>query len=333
MASGRVGGTRSLKSGKVGDEVLSVTANGDGTYSQQVSAYVPSKQQTKTVKLACEQMATAMVEAMMRDLKPIGKVGFQSAANKSKSLNAFSSWNLYKVQNEMKNSWYEWNEFMFVDKGGQLKLGGTWILSSGTLRYNCFGGFCGGSFHDTWIDEWPRDGFSTLGVWWEWSDNDQTIGDFMKRYNLQYNTEIWLAVFWMNQDYDDKNYYTWLHVVLDPQVRKSIPISEEAISALFVVDTKWPFRHRWVRPTVYLPLQKRALIIGMMAPDNNPNLIGIYGGGFTITYVNGRKQISSSTMRFLERNHEIEVWTENNASACVGSWCDPVIHGIVPYPW
>lgn len=333
MASGRVGGTRSLKSGKVGDEVLSVTANGDGTYSQTVSAYVPSKAQTKTVKLAAQQMATAMVEAMMRDLKPVGKVGFQSAANKSKSLNAFSSWNLYKVQQEMKNSWYEWKEFMFPDKGEQLKLGGTWILSSGTLRYNCFAGFTGGPFHDTWIDEWPHDGFSTLGVWWEWSDNDQTIGDFMKRYNLQYNSEIWLAVFWMNQNYDEKNYYTWLHIVLDPQVRKTTPISEEAISALFKVDTKWSYRHRWVRPTYYLPLQKRALIIGMLEPFEDYSLIGIYGGGFTITYVNGRKQISSSNMRFIHKDHDIEVWTENNASACVGSWCDPVIHGIVPYPW
>ena len=115
MASGRVGGTKSLKSGKVGDTVLGIVQEPNGSYAQKVSAYVPTKPQTQTVKLAVQQMCTAMVQAMMRDLKPLAKVAFQSGANKAKSLNAYSCFNLLKVAREAKDYLNETHDFEFAE--------------------------------------------------------------------------------------------------------------------------------------------------------------------------------------------------------------------------
>ena len=90
MASGRVGGTRSKISGSVGDVVYQIKRNPDGTYTQIVYGKPEDVTQTITPRGQAQKMCTSMVEALMRDLKEVGRVCMQSAANKSKSLNAFS---------------------------------------------------------------------------------------------------------------------------------------------------------------------------------------------------------------------------------------------------
>lgn len=342
MASGRVGGTRSLKSGKVGDEVLSVSANGDGTYSQQVSAYVPSKQQTKTLKLAAQQMATAMVEAMMRDLKPIGRVGFQSAANKSKSLNAFSSWNLYKVQNEMKNNWDEWHEFMFPEKGNHIKLGGTWILSAGTLRYNCWDGEYSDEGTQSRFDPLVHSQADVIGVFFEFPKTTMTIGEFMEKHHLQYNTEMWLGIFWISEWIDPwpkpgDSYrlgkYSWKRINLNPQVRKNEIVTEDTLEALFITEAKEANKDTWARPNEYSPHWKHARCLGFQLRKIEHDWLPMYFGGFTINYVNGRKQISSSIMDFVFDNHYIEIDEGATASWAVRSWSDQPLPRPTPYPW
>ena len=90
MASGRVGGTRSKISGKVGNEIYQVVRNPDGSYSQQVYEKPEIVQTAQTPKLQAQRMITAMVESLMRDLKEVGRISMQSGVNRSKSLNAFS---------------------------------------------------------------------------------------------------------------------------------------------------------------------------------------------------------------------------------------------------
>lgn len=333
MASGRVGGTKSLVSGKVGSQVYSIVQNANGSYGQQVAEYVPTKAQTKTIKLAVQQMCTAMVQAMMKDLKPLAKVAFQSAKNKSKSLNAFSSYNLYKVAREAKDYWLETHEFEFAEKGERLKVGGRWILSSGTLKTNCFGGYYGDSFADTWIDPLVRHSWDNFGVWFDKRNQYTTIGAWMDSFGLTYSTEIWVAIYYSSQVPDVEGLYCYLRITLDHEVSRSLPNREENIEKLFKVEASNYLSRGWCRPTEYMTNRRHAYCIGFRYDLDDDSRVALMGGAFTITYVNGRKMISSSVMNWLHSNHAIE-WGEWRYPAyCVSSWTDPVVPAPVPNPY
>ena len=333
MASGRVGGTKSLISGKVGDDVYSIVKSEDGGYRQVVANYVPTKAQTKTIKLAVQQMCTAMVQAMMRDLKPLGRVSFQSGANKSKSLNAFSSYNLYLVAREAKDHWNEVHDFEFPEKGEGLKVGGRWILSSGSLNYNCFGGYFGDSFSDSWIDPKVRYSWASFGVWFEKRNQYRTIGEWMDSYKLTYSTEVWCACYFTNQEDTGLGQYAYVHIKLNPQVGRSLPNTEENISNLFIINAnRWGVKG-WCRPTEYMSQLRHALCIGFRIDSASESYVAIFGKAFTITYVNGRKQISSATMDFISADHETEYAVWRYPAVCVSSWTDPLIPAPVPSPY
>lgn len=342
MASGRVGGTKSLKSGKVGDTVLGIVQESNGSYAQKVSAYVPKKAQTKTIKLACQQQCTAMVEAMMRDLKPLAKVSFQSAANKSKSLNAFSSFNLNKVLNEMKNHWYKYHEFMFPEKGNWLKMGGTWILSAGTLGYDCFDGWFGDTGDNPKIDPLVKSTYDFFGVFFEFPKTEMTIGQFMDQRHLQYNTEMWIAMFWLSDWVDPWpkpidpyriGEYIWKRITLNPKVRRDEIVTEQTIENLFVTEASLGNLNRWSRPNEYSPWRKHAYCLGIQHQELDLYYHPLWMGAFTINYELGRKKVSSSSMEFIESDPTIEISTEYTPENTVSSWTDPKIPGPVPYPW
>lgn len=134
MASGRVGGTKSKVSGTIGSEVYSLRRNPDGTYSQVVSSKPETTTYTNTEKQAAQRMVTAMIEGLMRDLTPVARISMQSGVNHSKSLNAFSSFNLNKVREDMIANWYGNQKFVYPIKNSYLKLGGLYTISAGTLQ-------------------------------------------------------------------------------------------------------------------------------------------------------------------------------------------------------
>lgn len=333
MASGRVGGTKSLKSGKVGDSVLQIVENPDGTYSQVISQYVPTKAQTKTIKLAVQQMCTAMVQAMMRDLKPLGSVGFQSGTNKSKSLNAFSSYNLYKVAREAKDYWSETHDFEFATKGERMKVGGRWILSSGTLKYDCFGGYFGDGFNASWIDTQVRFSWAQFGVWFAKRNEYTTIGAWMDSYKLTYSTEIWIGVYYSNQNEDSEGQYCYCQITLNPKVGRSLPNTEANLENLIQFKSnKWGVKG-WCRPTEYMTNRRHALCVGFRTDAGEEDFVAIMGKAFTITYINGRKQISSAVMDWLKSNHDVEWGYWRYPANCVSSWTDPTVPAPVPNPY
>lgn len=333
MASGRVGGTKSLKSGKVGDEVLGIVQEPGGSYSQKVSAYVPTKAQTQTVKLAVQQMCTAMIEAMMKQMKPLAKVAFQSAANKSKSLNAFSSYNLMLLAREAKDYWNEVHEFEFAEKGERIRTGGRYILSSGSLQYDCFDGYFGGAFPDTWVDPLVRVASMEFGVFFLMPPNGWTIGQFMNRLKLTYSTEIWLAQYATNQEEDVEGEYTYIQVTLNHNVRQNDLATEESVKALFQIQSnKWGYSG-FCRPTAYRPNWKHAFCIGFWRSEDNINYVPVFGKAFTITYVNGRKMISSARLDYLNSDHDLEWGYWRYPASCVSSWTNPKVPAPVPYPY
>lgn len=333
MASGRVGGTKSLKSGKVGDSVLGIVQESDGSYAQKVSAYVPTKAQTQTVKLAVQQMCTGMVEAMMKQLKPLAQVGFQSGVNKSKSQNAFSSYNLMLLAREAKDYWEEVHEFEFAYKGERIRTGGRYILSSGSLQYNCFDGYFGHDFLDDWLDPDVRVSQLHFGVFFIMPPTGWTIKQFMSRLRLTWSTEIWLAQYSTNQEENVEGEYVWCQVSMNHQVRESDPADEEHIQALFTIKSnKWGLT-QFCRPSEYQPQWKYAFCIGFRWGEDIANYVPVLGKAFTITYVNGRKQISSARLDYLIDDHDIEWGYWRYPAACVSSWTNPVIPAPVPYPY
>lgn len=333
MASGRVGGTKSLKSGKVGDTVLGIIQESDGSYAQKVSAYVPTKAQTQTVKLAVQQMCTAMVEAMMKQLKPLAKVAFQSAKNKSKSLNAFSSYNLMLLAREAKDHWTEVHEFEFAEKGERIRTGGRYILSSGSLQFNCFDGYCFDGFRDDWIDGQVRPSRIGFGIYFLVPPNGWTISRFMERLKLTYSSEIWIAQYATNQEENVEGEYTYCRISINHAVSPSVLATEETIASLFMVESnKWGITG-FSRPTQLRPDWRHAFCIGFRRESDNNNYIPIFGKAFTITYVNGRKMISSARLDYLNKDHELEWGYWRTPDSCVSSWTNPRIPAPVPYPY
>ena len=78
---------------------------------------------------------------------------------------------------------------------------------------------------------------------------------------------------------------------------------------------------------------KHALCIGFRIDGEATSYVATFGKAFTITYVNGRKQISSSTLDFISKDHEAEWGYWRYPAQCVSSWTNPRIPFPVPYPY
>lgn len=243
MAISRIGGTHGLLKGSVGDDTYLIVKSPSGSYTQIVQQKKTTHTDTKTERLAVQQMCTAIVEAMMRDLKSIIKVSFQSAKNKTASVNMFSNFALRSLANDCKNYWFQDGDFYYPDAGSKTPVAGPFILSSGTLPYNSFSEVL--SAHQ-YVDNLPvslkpsEHVFMNGGVVvFKTGDADKSIGDFMARNRLQYTTQVFVAFFTEKIDADTEkvyNRYRYAMISLNPRVRKDEPISIESLKALFVVQ-------------------------------------------------------------------------------------------------
>lgn len=333
MASGRVGGTKALISGKVGDDVYSIVSDGARGYHQKVSQYVPQKRQTVTVKLACQQMCTAMVEAMMRDLRPVATIAYQSAVNKSKSINAFSSFNILKVQREMRDHWYEFHEFQFPTKGKRLKLGGSWITSSGTLQENSFSNFITDAFESDWIASRPRLAHSGLAVTFPVPGRGCTVRQFMEHNRLTYSTQVVVVCFFIDQDYDNEGFYTYNILSMNPAVRPQEIVTKEVLQSLFKSNANRYAYRQFFDPQTSPLAPRLEYATGCQTDSQHENHVCLYGSAFTISYPTGRKQITNSVMRFVNRNPETEIWADAIPELVVGSWMEPPTSEPIPNPF
>ena len=202
MASGRVGGTKSKVSGTIGSEVYSLRRNPDGSYSQVISAKPETTTYTNTEKQAAQRMVTAMIEALMRDLTPVARISMQSGVNPSKSINAFSSFNLNKVREDMIANWYGNQKFVYPIKDSDVKLGGIYTISAGTLQ------LMQGEVNNI---GWSYDGWGLNGHKWfnkrvnHWVGmqkrcvcSDNTLGTLLRESNML-RTDVFVSV--CNREY------------------------------------------------------------------------------------------------------------------------------------
>lgn len=333
MASGRVGGTRSKIRGQVGNVVYQVKRNDDGTYTQISYGKAEDVTATITPRLQAQRMCTSMVEALMRDLKEVGRISMQSAANKSKSLNAFSSYNLQLVARDCKTFWYGGGKFhypptTFIGDNYEA-LGGAWMLSSGTWQYN---GFDELKFTNEPTRLFPYAqyfGCEFAGVRFRLLSQPETVADFLKRHYMTVLDTIVFAAFhdWTDDetDPDDPKYmtqHTYIMATINPAIDMNAWVTPVLMADLFVFESNWEVFSRMAEGN-------RDFYFGLMIDTNHFESRLLSYGAFTISYLEGKKKISSSTLQLVPDN-----WTGyyyNYAPTDVfGSWMGTP--SIKPYP-
>lgn len=333
MASGRVGGTRSKIRGQVGNTVYQVVKNPDGTYTQISYGKPEDVTQTITPRLQAQKMCTCIVEALMRDLKPIATISMQSAANKSKSLNAFSSYNLQLVARDCKAYWNGGGRFYYPKTGNigtpSEQLGGAFMLSAGTWQYN---GFDEVIFTDHPERIWP---FSwAFGKWFAGMRFSvrlgmETVGDFLRRHFMSSLDSVCFACFhdWYDWDEDpeDPTWYT-RHSYIIAAVDSTIPaeslLTADVLKRLFKFTSDWAV---WSQ----LSDDLNNFYIGILVDHEADNEMIYTYGGFAISYLEGKKRISSSSLKL------VPGWSDQyfeNAYPALqfGTWMGTPT--VVPYP-
>lgn len=336
MASGRVGGTRSKVSGQVGDTIYQIRRNSDGTYSQVVYAKGQQSVSTTTPKLQVQRMITAMVESLMKDLKEVAKISMQSAVNKSKSLNAFSSFNLQLVAQDCKANWYQNNRFMYVERDPYHNyvrdLGGEYLISSGTLQMDTF---------DRMVeDDYPKIAYDIeyvgvhylYGIEFDLQIGVTTVGQFLALHRMTRLDSVVFCGFdrYVNYEADNNDSEEVLQHIyciaqVNPSLGDGVIITKEVAEILFVTKSNADFG-------TYVRRTGSGIVLGYLCDNADKDEDLYYDAAFSISYLSGKKKISSSS--YLRTGDGEEGWSRVNTPTYVfGSWIgDPTNHNY-PNPF
>lgn len=333
MASGRVGGTRSKIRGQVGDVVYQVKRNPDGTYTQISYGKAEDVTQTITPRGQAQRMCTSMVEAMMRDLKDVARISMQSAANKSKSLNAFSSYNLRLVAQDCQSHWYNGNRFFYPPtsfRGTPYEaLGGVFMISSGTGQFDIFDECL---FSDEPWKIWARSSMLTKffsGVRWDIKIGQESVAEFLRRHFMTILDEVYFVYFceWQEYNPDEGSYdprtgYFYIKVTINPSVDQSAVLSDEILNSLFIAESK---RDIWKA----ISDDGKGFYIGALFEQNDASETCPFLGAFTVSYIEGKKKITSHSLQ--SADDSAEAYLLGYAPADVfGTWMGTP--RVKPYP-
>lgn len=300
MASGRVGGTKSRISGLVGSNIYRVIRNNDGTYSQIISERGERKVVPITPKGRAQQMYMSMVQSLMAELYEVATVSFQSGVNKSKSLNAFSSFNAMEIAEDAKKHWYSRNEYYYPYVQDMTNPGGLYLISSGTLQRDLFDKMV------NWWDDFellPAAPFPNLefhGLCIHIPSAATSIGDFMRMKGYTYRDSMYYVFHHEVIDFSDSDNpdykflrHDWVKVSFRYQMDENIKISE--ISLTNLLDVRCSYNY-----CLYVDMEKRNIFVGWLDTED------LYGsdiydrtnfiGAFSISYIEGRKKVSTARM-------------------------------------
>lgn len=298
MAVARVGGTKAKIRGQVGDQIFQVKRNADGTYTQYTYAKGVRTEETLTPRLQAQRMCMAIVESMMRDLKPIARISFQSAKTKNASLNSFSSFNTQLVLRDCQEHWYSDNKFLFpyrnrIDVTVKDE-GGPFMLSSGTLKENTFD-----LLVDDWEFEYQMFDINTrteyfFGVLFNCRVGVDTLNEFRKAHRMTIFDQIGICAYrrWFDfiSDPDDPTEY-YRHEYIIASFNQLIPgqtvLTADVIKNLFEIQTGWGAK-------VYIRRDGKGFGIGRAIQYVDLDEQVIYRGAFSISSFSGKKQISTS---------------------------------------
>lgn len=298
MATGRVGGTRSKIAGQVGSEIYQVRKNPDGSYSQIVYAKGDRIETETSEVLQAQRMVTCIVEAAMRDLKPVGQISMQAYTAKTKSLNAFASFNLKLVADDCKANWYGNNRFYYpvrsMKGAPNEQLGGRFLLSSGTLQADVFDDIlhyydAAGNVSGDWN---VHDVFA--GVKFLIPPEVTTVGQFLKYHRITRLDNVVFVVFhdWVEENpetEEDQQFTRFSHLIaqINPAVRDDEVITSDVWEKLFVWKSDW-------RSCARLAKDGSFGILGTMHDTYDLDEHITFWGAFTISYITGKKEVTSA---------------------------------------
>lgn len=333
MASGRVGGTRSRKAGQIGDVIYQIVKNPDGSYSQVVYGKPEQVTQVITTKLQAQRMVTCMVEAMMRDLKPVGRISWQAGVNKSKSLNAFSCYNLQLVARDSKANWYQGNQFLypqrFMRDSSVEKLGGPYMISAGTGQFDVFDDCV--LLLEPWRTWESAQYFGKrfAGMRFDINKSGNTIGSFMEKHRMTRLDSVVFCVFhkWHEwnadeESYDDYTTNSYIIATINPSIPDGAALNEDSLKALFLMESDFD-------PFAKVSDDGQFFYMGIMVDfDGLDDNIYFYNA-FTISYADGKKKITTKYMKSAEGADEF--YLLGHAPADVfGTWMGETT--VKPYP-
>lgn len=333
MAVSRVGGTKGKLTGQVGSTVFQVRKNADGSYTQITYEKGGRVETQLDPKVQAQRMCVAMVESLMRDLKPIATISYQAGKNKSQSLNSFAAQNLRLLQRDCKEHWYSDNLFVYPrHRRTDLNvrdLGGRWMISSGSLQKDCF---------DRQIfDVYPAATFKGdisqsdyfYGLWFDCPIGQMTVDQFRQAHRMTYNDSYCLAGFYQGHSYDPQEgsiiatySNSYMIVKNNMKVPSSQVMDDATIMDLFVWKSD-------LEPIVLIAKDNSGFAIGILTDYYEYDEQFYYTAAFTINYATGKKQISTS---FYENPAGgDDPWLLDAAPADVfGSWMgEPTVR---PYP-
>ena len=336
MASGRVGGTKAKVSGLIGDAVYKVVRNPDGTYSQVVNIKGQQTITNTSPALQVQRMVTAMVESLMKDLRPIARISMQAYANKSKSLNGFSSLNINLVNQDVRAHWYGGNRFVYPKHGRDdvnvRDLGGHYLISAGTLLYNLF--------DEKVFDPIPRAHFinfpagydSIYGVRFNIPNEVLTIGDFLRAHRATRLDSIVFCGFRDWFTYDQQNEEPVEHIKhqyfilsVNVEVPDDAPFTDDNVDKMFVVNASAPVTLVWAN-------DHKSFVVGFPCDLDGKDDQFYYWAAFSISYADGRKKISSSS--YSSPDGRDDPWfTESTPAKVFGSWIGEPGNSNYPNPF
>lgn len=333
MAVARVGGSSGKMRGQVGDTIYQVKRNPDGTYTQYVYSKGGHTEETLTPKLQAQRMCVAMVQSIMRDLKPVGGISFEAGRNKTLSLNSFSSSNLRLVQRDCQDHWYSGNKFIFPARHRtdlQIKdLGGPFMLSSGSLMQN--------TFDLVEYDDRPVVNYQDISSWdyqlyglrFSAFFGNETVDAFFRRHKMTRSDKVVFCGFrdWIDytvhpDDPDERYQNDYAIASVNPRIPGETVLTPSVLPDLFPIASSIPF-------DFFIGRDNDLFCIGYLCDLQNADEQFFYTGGFSISYAKGKKQISTS---FYENpGGGSEPWLLNAQPANVfGSWMgEPQVR---PYP-
>lgn len=312
MASGRVGGSRSKVSGKIGNEVYYLSRESDGSYAQVVAAKSSRPYTSNTARQAAYRMCAAIVEACMRDLQEVACISMQSAPNRSKSLNAFAAHNLMRVHRSCKNHWDDAGDFGFNVKAVDANAGGRFLLSAGSLMQNLFSKvvYCWGlpaealpqgTTHVPNIKE-------VGGLLFDIPAHVTTFGEFLKFFGMTRRDQVVYVNYHVRNIEEEgdggeddvqiieDNRYRWFILSVSETLPDDTPIGRDVLRTFFSIQSSDEVE-------IYWQDWSRQLYFVDVVRESDVEESILMHGAFSISYSLGRRKVSSSELEFVDESY------------------------------
>lgn len=269
----------------------------------------------------------------MRDLREVGRISMQSAANKSKSLNAFSSFNIQLVAADCKQHWYGGNKFFYPNTNNigttSEQLGGEFLLSSGTWQYNGF---------DEVVhlldpeNVWPYVqyyGKRFAGIRFSIGSEPETVATFLKRHYLTLLDRMVFACFhdWWEDvpEAEERIHYTkhsYIFVDINTGIGQGQVISESVLKDLFIITSD-------MEVLCKMSDDGRSYYIGFLIDNEHDDAYFYTEGAFTISKMEGKPKISSSFLNQVPEGGD-QYFLDQAPADVFGSWMGEPSR--IPYP-